>query len=307
MVNNMIFEGIKLAIQKGQTLQQAMMSFFNAGYLKKDIEDAARVWQMEQSGLQKKVVQNKKSKVSLVSKLNPFKKKQSFQVPIKKQVPQNSTKKLIQSTQLSIDEKNNTITGIQKKSIATVSKNAISKPVQKVSEYSEKKPTVQINIKNRNPALIFIFSLITFGIYFIYWLASTTKELRGNTKSAPNPWLIVLLFIPIINIFVAFYYYWKYSSAILELTNFSKIGLFILWFLFWPAAIIVSQIQLNKKAQVIPKKVQLKPTQTVSKYLEPPKPKSNFWTIFLVTALIILLGILAVIFLLKDEIMVLFG
>ena len=38
-----ISEGLKLAVSKGETLQQAMQSFYNTGYKKEDIESAARL------------------------------------------------------------------------------------------------------------------------------------------------------------------------------------------------------------------------------------------------------------------------
>ena len=38
-----ISEGLKLAVSKGETLQQAMQSFYNAGYKKEDIESATRL------------------------------------------------------------------------------------------------------------------------------------------------------------------------------------------------------------------------------------------------------------------------
>ena len=40
-----ILEGLRQAISKGESLKDAMQSFYNAGYLKKDIEDAARRFQ----------------------------------------------------------------------------------------------------------------------------------------------------------------------------------------------------------------------------------------------------------------------
>ena len=103
-------------------------------------------------------------------------------------------------------------------------------------------------IKRRNPFLVLLFAVITFGIYQIYWLYSTTKELKGNTQSAPKLWLLWLLLIPIVNIVVMIIYLWKYCKAINELTGFSNVLLFILWFVFSPVAIILTQIELNKKA-----------------------------------------------------------
>ena len=109
-------------------------------------------------------------------------------------------------------------------------------------------PSGSTGIKRRNPFLVLLFSCITFGIYMIYWLYSTTKELKGNTKSAPQPWMVFLLLIPIVNFVVAIFCFWKYSKAINELTGFSNIALFVLWIFVGPVGMILSQIQLNKKA-----------------------------------------------------------
>ncbi len=42
MVKEEILEGLRAAVAKGEPLRKAMMSFFNAGYAKKEIEEAAR-------------------------------------------------------------------------------------------------------------------------------------------------------------------------------------------------------------------------------------------------------------------------
>ncbi len=42
-MNNDLVEGLRVALAKGHTLEQAMMSFYNAGYIKEEIEEAARV------------------------------------------------------------------------------------------------------------------------------------------------------------------------------------------------------------------------------------------------------------------------
>lgn len=104
-------------------------------------------------------------------------------------------------------------------------------------------------IKRRNPFLIFLFSVITLGIYSIFWIVYTTNELKKNTKSAPNPLLLLLMLIPGVNLIVMILYFWKYSKAINELTGYSSITLFILWILISPIGMILSQIELNKKAE----------------------------------------------------------
>lgn len=42
MVNDELLEGLKSALERGQSLQMAMMTFFNSGYKKEEIEEAAR-------------------------------------------------------------------------------------------------------------------------------------------------------------------------------------------------------------------------------------------------------------------------
>ncbi len=47
-------------------------------------------------------------------------------------------------------------------------------------------------MKKRNPFLVFLFSLITLGIYDLYWLVQTKKELNAKTKHhIPTIWLLV--------------------------------------------------------------------------------------------------------------------
>ena len=112
----------------------------------------------------------------------------------------------------------------------------------------EKIPLEERIPKHRNPVLVVIFTLITFGLYSIYWIRATTIELRKLSTSAPNPWLLLALFIPIVSWVVSIIYAIGYSVAISDISKFNVVLLVVLWIVFWPAAMIISQIQLNKKA-----------------------------------------------------------
>ena len=57
MVKEEIIEGLKYAVAKGESLPKAMMSFYNAGYLKKDVEEAARALQAPQLPQTQQVIQ----------------------------------------------------------------------------------------------------------------------------------------------------------------------------------------------------------------------------------------------------------
>lgn len=48
MARRDIVEGLRAAVSKGEPLRRAMMSFFNAGYGKKEVEEAAREMQKPQ-------------------------------------------------------------------------------------------------------------------------------------------------------------------------------------------------------------------------------------------------------------------
>ena len=139
------------------------------------------------------------------------------------------------------------------------------------------------NVKYRNPVLVIIFWFITGGIYGLYWIISTTNELkRLKAKDAPNPmwilWIILsgifgtillivgaitlmfLIGIPIILAGFALYitgtvlsiiYYWKYSKAIDHISKgrYDYVVIFIFWLIFSPVSVVLSQLALNNIAK----------------------------------------------------------
>ena len=59
MAKQELIEGLRIGISKGESLQQAMMSLFNAGYSRGDIEDAARaLYSRQPTESQEKVSQS---------------------------------------------------------------------------------------------------------------------------------------------------------------------------------------------------------------------------------------------------------
>ncbi len=95
--------------------------------------------------------------------------------------------------------------------------------------------------RKRNILAMILLLFITLGIYGIYWLASTTDELRTNGKDAPNPYLLFLLLIPGIGGIIYAYLYGKaYEENVILIT--------ILLILFFPAGMALAQSQLNRGA-----------------------------------------------------------
>lgn len=61
-------------------------------------------------------------------------------------------------------------------------------------------------IQQRNIFKIIILSLLTFGIYYVYWLVQTKNELHELDDRIPTAWLLI---IPIAN----WYFYYTYIRA----------------------------------------------------------------------------------------------
>ena len=89
MVREDIVAGLKQAISKGESLRQAMMSFYKAGYKKEEIEEAARFLQSEQ--VQERMTmtysetQENKKPIQNIPKYNPpSQERQIQQTPVQR-------------------------------------------------------------------------------------------------------------------------------------------------------------------------------------------------------------------------------
>jgi len=98
-------------------------------------------------------------------------------------------------------------------------------------------------IKKRNLAAVYILGIITFGIYFLYWLISTKNDINSLGGKVPTGWLLI---IPIANI----YWVYKYCEGFAE--NVKKDGNTLLWFIVYVLIGIIMpaivQSELNKIA-----------------------------------------------------------
>ena len=96
-------------------------------------------------------------------------------------------------------------------------------------------------IQERGIAFVVIASLITLGIYTIYWSVVTRRDLVSRGGDIPTAWLII---IPFANI----YFDYKYSKAAAKL--FKKEGdwgvYFILFILISWVAVAVAQNEFNR-------------------------------------------------------------
>lgn len=122
-----ISEGLKLAVSKGETLQQAMQSFYNAGYKKENIESAARLLTLN-------VVQPTQPQESTIPQKQPV---------IPQQTPFKSVQKI----------------SSYGKPLPQQQFPLPPKPVQKISSYEQSQ-------KQRNPKVIMVILVIILLIVF---------------------------------------------------------------------------------------------------------------------------------------------
>ena len=153
MIRADIFGGLKLAVTKGETLKQAMISFYNAGYKKEEIEEAAKA---VKQGFQTVMPQQPKP-VAPVSKKSPaqigaLQRVSSYGQPV--QMPDHSIYKIRRGIDSAIEEL---------KRIEMPNKVIVKKPVQKVSSYNQ-----SASIKSK----IILGLLIFIGIFLLGALAS---------------------------------------------------------------------------------------------------------------------------------------
>lgn len=98
-------------------------------------------------------------------------------------------------------------------------------------------------IQKRNVVAVYLLTIITFGIYGIYWEVKTKEEINSLGADIPTAWLLI---IPIANI----YWFYKYAEGYSNVVKKDNNG--ILWFiLFWLVTVImpaIVQSDLNKIA-----------------------------------------------------------
>jgi len=98
-------------------------------------------------------------------------------------------------------------------------------------------------VEKRNPIMVLILMVITFGIYGLVWMVKTKNEINELGANIPTAWFII---IPILNI----YWSWKYCEGFANVTQkMDAIVLFLINIVFYPALVWVVQSGLNEKAQ----------------------------------------------------------
>ena len=98
-------------------------------------------------------------------------------------------------------------------------------------------------MQHRNPIMVFLLSIITLGIYSLFWYVTTKNEMNAKGAQIPTAWLII---IPFVNI----WWYWKFCEGVELVTN-KGMGVAVAFLLLWLLGIIgeaIIQNELNKVA-----------------------------------------------------------
>ena len=103
------------------------------------------------------------------------------------------------------------------------------------------------HIKRRNMIVQVILTIVTLGIYTIYWYHVTLNELhRANGKQEGAAIWTLLLFVPFGSLFSYWHHSFEYSRFVSQ--KYPGIAIFILWLVFSPAVWFLVQIDLNRAA-----------------------------------------------------------
>ncbi|HEY0483460.1 MAG TPA: DUF4234 domain-containing protein [Kofleriaceae bacterium] len=96
---------------------------------------------------------------------------------------------------------------------------------------------------NRSVVLVILFSIITFGIYHIYWSVKTKDEMVSMGAQIPTGWLLI---VPIANI----YWLWKWSAGVEHVSRGKLSGpvTFLLMFLLGVIGTAIVQATFNSIA-----------------------------------------------------------
>jgi hypothetical protein len=102
----------------------------------------------------------------------------------------------------------------------------------------------EIVMTKRSVLAVVVLSLITFGIYHIYWMVKSKIEMTTMGADIPTSWLII---IPIVH----YYWLWKWSVGVEHVSRGKMSGpiafllMFVLGFVIGPAIV---QLTFNEVA-----------------------------------------------------------
>jgi len=98
-------------------------------------------------------------------------------------------------------------------------------------------------MQHRDPIMVILLSIITFGIYYLVWLVTTKNQMNTKGAQIPTAWLLI---IPLVNI----WWCWRFCEGVELITNkgMQTVIAFLLLWLLGIIGIAIIQNELNKVA-----------------------------------------------------------
>ena len=98
-------------------------------------------------------------------------------------------------------------------------------------------------MQHRDPIMVILLSVITFGIYYLVWLVTTKNQMNTKGAQIPTAWILI---IPLVNI----WWYWRFCEGVELVTNkgMQTVIAFLLLWLLGIIGIAIIQNELNKVA-----------------------------------------------------------
>ena len=98
-------------------------------------------------------------------------------------------------------------------------------------------------MQHRNPIMVILLSIITFGIYGLVWYVTTKDQMNAKGAQIPTAWLLI---IPVVD----YWWLWKFCQGVELVTN-KEMGAgvaLLLIFLIGAIGMAIIQSSLNKVA-----------------------------------------------------------
>ncbi len=98
-------------------------------------------------------------------------------------------------------------------------------------------------MRQRSIPKMILLSIVTLGIYSVYWSVSTKNEMNRLGAQVPTAWLLIIPFVSI-------YWVWKYSQAVEQITS-SKVSAplaFVVEYFLGFIGDLIIQTEFNKLA-----------------------------------------------------------
>ncbi len=99
-------------------------------------------------------------------------------------------------------------------------------------------------MKRRSVVGVVVLTILTCGLYGLYWIVKTKSEMNAQGANVPTAWLII---IPIVNI----WWMWKFSEGVDHVTR-GGVSAGVAFLLLWLLSLIgmgIVQSALNKVAR----------------------------------------------------------